>query len=347
MPHEFKGVMIGAGYFAQFQAEAWRRLRGVRITAVADTSPGKAAEFSARWGFPKSYLSAEEMLEKETPDFVDIVTRAETHLDIVQMVAKRKIQVICQKPMAPSLSECREMVKICKESGVRLLIHENWRWQPWYRETKQVVDSGVLGVPYHLAFRHRAGDGVGAYPYSLQTYFRGMSRLLIYETLVHHLDTARYLAGEIARIFCQTQRVNPAIKGEDSVLIQLSFINGMLGIIDANRINGRNPARMAMGSCRVEGDRGLVRITSSGRMFLSEHGKEETPLPFHPPEEGYRGDSIRSAQEHYLSCLRSGERCESEGEDYLESVAAVEACYRSASTGNVVNMSDFLPSSKH
>jgi D-apiose dehydrogenase len=335
---DLKGVMIGAGYFAQFQAEAWNRISGVKITAVADSTPNRAAEFAAKWQIPRSYLDAEQMLLQENPDFVDIVTRPESHLPLTQAAARSGLQVICQKPMATSWTECQGMVEACKTAGVRLLIHENWRWQPWYREARRVMDSGALGRPYYLAFRHRAGDGVGPEPYAAQSYFRQMPRFLIHETLVHYLDTSRYLAGEPSRMFCQTQRVNPVIAGEDCVLIHLSFLNGMQGLIDANRISGRVPAKMAMGSFRVEGDRGMVRSTSNGRMFLTEHGKEEVALPFRPPEEGYRGDSVRSAQEHYVNCLKTGQDCESEGKDYLRTVAAVEACYQSAASGQAVQL---------
>ena len=335
-PGNLKGVIIGAGYFAQFQAEGWNRVQGVKIAAVADLSPERAVEFATRWNIPQTYLDAEEMLHQEKPDFIDIITRPESHLQLTQMAARHGVHVICQKPMAPTWDDCLAMVAACRNSSVRLLMHENWRWQPWYREAKRIMDTGVLGMPYHLAFRHRAGDGLGSQPYALQPYFRQMPRLLIHETLVHHLDTSRYLAGEFASIYCQTQRINPAIAGEDSVLIQLSFLNGMQGLIDANRISGRVPAKAAMGSFRVEGDRGMVRLTSNGRMFLTEHGREEMALPFTPPQEGYRGDSIRAAQEHYLTCLRTGQRCESEGEEYLMTVAAVEACYQSSSSGHTI-----------
>jgi D-apiose dehydrogenase len=335
-PSALKGVMIGAGYFAQFHAEGWSRTQGARITAVADFAPDRAKDFAARWKIGRSYLDAEEMLQEEKPDFVDIVTRPESHVPLTRLAARLGIQVICQKPMAPTWDNCVAMVETCKQAKVRLLIHENWRWQPWYREAKRIMDSGALGVPYYLAFRHRAGDGLGPEPYAVQPYFRQMPRLLIHETLVHHLDTARFLAGEFSRVYCQTQQINSTILGEDFVLIQLSFLNGMQGLIDANRISGRVPTKVAMGSFRIEGDRGMVRLTSNGRMFLAEHGKDEQELPFRAPDVGYRGDSIRAAQEHYVTCLRTGQPSESDGEDYLKTVTAVETCYKSAASGQAV-----------
>ncbi len=338
MSEDLRGAMIGAGYFSAFQAEAWSRIPGVKILAVADSVPGKAPEFAMRWSLPGAYTSAEEMVQNEKPDFVDIVTRPESHRELAEMAARQGVHVICQKPMASTWEECLAMTDACKKANVRLIVHENWRWQPWYREVKHVMDSGSLGTPYHMTFRMRTGDGLGAEPYKLQPYFREMQNLLIFETAVHHLDTSRFLAGEISRIYCQTRRINPVIRGEDLAEIHLSFVNGMQGLIDANNISGKVPSKAAMGSFRVEGDRGMIRLTSSGRLFLTEHGKEESPYPSPATERGYRGDSVRAAQEHYLICLKTGLRCESEGEEYLNTVAAVEACYRSAETGQVVSL---------
>lgn len=335
-----KGVMIGAGYFAQFHAEGWSRTSGVAIVAVADATPGRASEFAAKWNIPRADVDAAEMLDREKPDFVDIVTRPEAHLSLTERAASKGIHVICQKPMAPSWQDCLAMVAACKRAGVRLLIHENWRWQPWYREAKRVIDSGALGIPYHLAFRHRTGDGLSPSPYRQQPYMVQMPRLLVYETLVHHLDTGRYLAGEIDSLYCQMKRINPVIAGEDCVMIHLSFAGGVQGLIDGNRISGKVPSSLALGSFRIEGDQGMIRCSSSGKLFLTQHGKDETALQYPLPSAGYRGDSIRAAQEHYISCLRTGDRCESEGEEYLKTVAVVEACYESAEKRQVVTIED-------
>ena len=321
---------MGQAILPNFTAEGWSRTAGAAIVAVADATPGRASEFAAKWNIPRADVDAAEMLDREKPDFVDIVTRPEAHLSLTELAAAKGIHVICQKPMAPSWQDCLAMVAACKHAGVRLLIHENWRWQPWYRETKRVMDSGALGTPYHLAFRHRTGDGLGPSPYSQQPYFVQMPRLLVYETLVHHLDTGRYLAGEIDSVYCQMKRINPVIAGEDCAMIHMSFASGVQGLIDGNRISGKVPSSLALGSFRVEGDQGMIRCSSSGRLFLTQHGKDETALSYMLPSIGYRGDSIRAAQEHYVSCLQTDERCESEGQEYLKTVAAVEACYESA-----------------
>src|SRR5262245_51902265 len=104
--------MIGGGRFARFHAEAWRRVAGARIVAVADEAPGLAEEFSEQFGIPRAYRDAAEMLEREQPDFVDIVTRPDSHLEIIRLAARHGGSVICQKPLAPTWEDCVAMVNV-------------------------------------------------------------------------------------------------------------------------------------------------------------------------------------------------------------------------------------------
>ncbi len=330
-----KGAMIGAGYFAQVHAEGWTRIQDATIAAVADTDRERAAAFAARWGIPAVYADAGEMIERERPDFVDIVTRPDTHLELTSLAARRGVNVICQKPMATTPEDCKAMVCVCEEAGVRLIVHENWRWQAWYREVRRISDAGCLGRVFHLGFRLRNGDGRGPQPYTAQPYFREMPRLLIYETLVHFLDTFRFLAGEIESIYCVTRRLNPVLRGEDYAVIEVQFAAGAHGLIDANRISGPATPSVTFGELRVEGDAGFVRMTPDGDLFTTRYGEPEQPHPYDKPAAGYKGDSVRAFQEHAVTCLHTGEQAESDGRAYLATVAAMEACYRSAASGRV------------
>jgi predicted dehydrogenase len=333
-----KGLIIGAGYFAQFQAEAWQRIAEAAILAVVDPVPGKAKTFADRYGIPRAYESVETALDRERPDFVDIATRPESHLDLTRLAASRGVHVICQKPMAPTWEECVEMVNVCESAGVRLLMHENWRWQPWYREIKRLLDEDVFGQPFQLSFLLRTGDGRGGEPYTVQPYFRQMPKLLIYETLVHFLDTFRFLAGGITSVYCRTARINPIIRGEDQALVQMTFASGAQGLLDANRISGPVPTEVTMGRFRLEGERAMIRLSPDGRLWLTEYGHAEREHPFPTTEAGYKGDSVHATQRHLIDCLRSGRASESDGRDYLQTVAAVFACYRSAETGQGVEL---------
>lgn len=313
--------------------DAWRRMSGsAAIEALVEPDPARARAFATQWSIPKVFATFDEMLAVWAggkPDFVDIATRPDTHLPLTCAAAEAGIHVLSQKPMASTLEESIRMVEVCRENGVRLLVHENWRWQPWYRE----IHKHDLGPLHYIGFRMRTGDGRGPTPYESQPYFATMPRLLIYETLVHFIDTCRYLVGEIEEVYCRTQRLNPLIAGEDAAQIHLRFANGAIGVIDANRIAGVMPSPIAFAEALIEGSAARITMTDTGDLAIRRHGdSQETPIAFDKPQTGYKGDSILALQLHFVDCLRTGARCESEGEDYLRTVKTVFACYESAAT---------------
>jgi predicted dehydrogenase len=317
--------LIGAGFFAQHHIEGWKRIPGVEIVALADPDEERARPFAKKWGIARTFPSAQELLREERVDFLDVVTRPETHLDLVTIAAGRGVHVLCQKPMAPTLVECLGMVETCARANVRLLIHENWRWQPWYREIRRLLDSGEVGAPRRLEFVMRTGDGRGPEAYRAQPYFRKMPRLLLYETAVHFLDTIRFLAGEATALRCEMGRKNPAIVGEDWARVEISLAGGATAGIDADRTDGPMTPPLTMATFRLVGEKGRVRLLDDGRILVAE--KEHA---YAWSREGYRGDSVKATLEHLVDGLRSGRPCETEGREYVRTVALVEACYRSA-----------------
>lgn len=332
-----KGAIAGGGFFAGFHMDAWQRMPDVEIAAVVDTDRIRAQVFAEQWKIPNVYADIREMLAVERPDFVDIATRPEAHLHLTALVAAAKTHVICQKPMAPTLEESVAMVDICKQQHVRLLLHENWRWQPWYREVHRRIED--LGTMHYAGFRMRTGDGRGPAPYPSQPYFASMPKLLIYETLVHFLDTCRFLLGEIESVYCQTQRLNPLIAGEDAAQIHLRFVSGAVALIDANRIVGTMPPPVAFGEALFEGSKARMTMSGDGDLHIRRHGQDDQQIVYDKPATGYKGDSILAMQRHFVTCLRTGEHCESEGEDYLNTVRAVFACYESAEANATVRLS--------
>ncbi|MGB9605287.1 MAG: Gfo/Idh/MocA family protein [Bryobacteraceae bacterium] len=327
-----RGALIGCGFFGRIQAEAWRRIPEAEIVAACDRDLARAQQVA-----PQAYLSAAHMLESERLDFVDIATTPEAHLELVRLAAGHGVHIICQKPMAPDWEQAVAMVKAAEAAGVRLIIHENWRWQPWYREAAARMRQGEIGFPLTYWFRVRRHDGRGSHPYPQQPYFRQMPRLLIFETMVHTLDTARMLFGEIESVCALLRRVNPNIAGEDHAALLVRHQDALFGVMDGHRFLDLTPDSPPLGEAWFEGDRGCLHVTAEGHLL-----QDGCLVWENRARQGYRGDSVRAAQQHFVACLLSGAPAESEGREYLKTFAAVEAAYRSAAEGRLVALREFL-----
>ena len=330
-----RGAVIGAGYFSHFHFDAWNRIDDVAIVACCDVDASKAHAVAAKHGIGSVYTDYRRMLDEHRVDFVDIVTRPDTHLAIGREVADRGIDMICQKPLAPTTDEAHQVV--AATSGVRMMVHENFRFQPWYREMKHRLDAGDLGDRLHgITFRNRAGDGHGDDAYmARQPYFQTMQRFLIFEAGIHTVDTFRYLGGEIARVFCTHRRLNPVIAGEDAALAIFEFESGGLGTYDANRFNESTAAdpRYTFGQVTLEGNGGTIRLDEDGKMTWQPLGEAPRPIDYGPSRVGFAGDCVAATQRHFVDCLRSGDPFETSGAQYLRSIGVTEAMYRSSQTG--------------
>lgn len=339
-----KGVCIGAGYFSHFQYEAWSRIPEVEIVAFSNRDPVKAAEVSAKFGLARCYADYREMFDRERPDFVDVITPPPSHQSICAEAAKRGIHIICQKPLGPSLAVAREIVAEASRAGVRFMVHENFRFQPWHREIRRQIDAGAIGDRLHsLAFRTRMGDGWGENAYiPRQPYFRDYLRLLVYETGVHFIDTFRFLAGDITRVTAWLRRLNPVIKGEDCGLLVFEFASGAVGQWDANRFNEPAcplpDARYTFGEFLVEGNGGSLRLALDGRITLKPLGGTELTIDYRHERRGFAGDCCYLAQRHFTHCLLNGSPCETSGDEYLKTMAIQEAIYESAARRGPVDL---------
>ena len=330
MAGTLKGGIIGCGFFAQHHIEAWRRIPEVELAAASDPQLERA-----RQAAPHAYGSAKEMLDREQLDFVDIAARADLHLPLVRLAAARKIPVICQKPVAPDWPTAVEIVETAEAAGVPLMIHENWRWQPWYRAVHNAIAAGRIGAPIGYAFITRCRDGLGDNPYPRQSYFRDLRRFLIDEALVHHLDTARFLFGDIEAVYAQALRRNPRIAGEDFALIAVTHKTGVQGWIDGHRFLDPEQDGPVLGTAFFEGEQGRLRVVPTGDVYLGQ-----ALLWTNNVTSGYRGDSVRATQAHFISCLREGTAFESAGRAYLHTFAAVEACYRSTAAHRQIRIEE-------
>ncbi len=337
-----KGACIGAGYFSQFHLEAWNRIPEVTLTALCDLDRPRAEAQAQAYGLERCYADYREMIAAEKPDFIDILSPPGTHLEIVEFAARRGVAMICQKPLAPGLDGCRALVALTEAHDVPFMVHDNWRWQPWYREIKKIMGKGTIGDVSFAYFQMRMGDGWGPDAYlDRQPFFRDYERLLIYETGVHFIDTFRFLFGEIRRVYAQLYRLNPVIRGEDCGQVFFHFDSGQRAIMDANRYNEDESGvslykchpRTTFGIMRLDGSAGHLIMDSCGDLTVKQLGRASYHHEYYREHRGFAGDSVYHTFRHFVANLIEGKLFETNGREYLKTLEVVEACYRSAASG--------------
>ena len=141
-------AIFGAGFWARCQLAAWREVGGVECVAIFNRSRDKAEAFARDLGIPAVYDDAEKLLREVEPDFVDNITEVGGHKPLSLLCAKHRIPCICQKPMAASLKDARQMVAAFAKAKTPFFVHENWRWQKPMRALIDTLRSGVIGTPF-------------------------------------------------------------------------------------------------------------------------------------------------------------------------------------------------------
>lgn len=337
---EFRGALIGCGFFAVNQLHAWRDLPGAAIVAICDRDPARLALVGDQFGIERRYRDAAEMLETEKLDFVDIATTVASHRPLVELVARHRLPVICQKPFAPSIADARAMVAACETAGVPLMVHENFRWQSPIQAVKAEVGGGAIGEPFWARVSFRSGYDV----FSGQPYLATGERFIIEDLGIHILDIARFLFGDVARLAARTRRVNPAIKGEDVATMLLDHESGLTSIVDCSYATRLPIEPFPETLVEIDGSGGTLRLGQGYRLTVNgKGGTRERDLsppllawasrPWHNIQE-----SVLAIQRHWIECLSNGTEPSTSGRDNIGTFALVDAAYEGARTGETIDM---------
>jgi predicted dehydrogenase/kynurenine formamidase len=338
-----RGVLIGAGYFSDFHLDAWGRLPGAEIVCVCDLDETKALRAAAKYGIANVSTDPCAAIARKDIDFVDIATPSAGRLKLVELAVNRGLPVICQKPLAADFAAAKRIIDVAVSSAAPFMVHENFRFQPWYREIKRLLDTGVVGKKVHtMTMRTRLGDGWGEQAYlGRQPYFRTMPRLLVHETGIHFVDTFRFLAGEIEECFASLRRLNPLIAGEDAGRICFRFRGGTEAVWDANRYNEplTDDPRYTFGELLVEADGGSIWLGFDGSITVKKLGQPAYLHEYSPSRHGFGGDCVYACQQHFLDVLDGRVVCETSPREYEKSLRVVEALYDSARTNRPARLS--------
>lgn len=334
---ELRVAIAGLGYFSQFHLSAWAAQPDVQLVGACDPT--------ARPELPcPCYDTLPALLAATQPDLIDIVAPPAAHAELIRASLADGRWIICQKPFARDLNEAQTLTKMAEAANTCLVIHENFRFQPWYRALKDFLASGQMGQVYQARFALRPGDGRGAEAYlARQPAFQTMPRLLIHETGVHFIDLFRWLFGDVTSVYADLTRLNPHIKGEDSGVLIMDHVTGTRSIFDGNRLSdhiAENP-RKTMGDLQVEGEGGTVTLDGTGALWFRPFGTQSVQAisnPYPVDDASFGGGCVAALIDHVAHAWQTGQTPDNVAGTYLDVVRASAAAYRSADTGQKIQL---------
>jgi predicted dehydrogenase len=322
-------ALIGAGNISYYHLIAWARLGGlVRVVAICDPDLDRARRRAEEFGISRACTSVEEILANESIDVFDIASPRETHAAYVELAAARGIDVLCQKPLAPTLAEAEALIRrvSCKH---RLMVHENWRFRPWYRKLGKWIEAGELGKP---TYAHVAMFSSGLLPdatgrrHSLerQPFMVNEARLMITEVLIHHLDVLRWLLGPLRVISARVARTVADAKGDTLATVFLETASGNPVVLSGT---------IAAPGFRPVGQDDLTIIGSEASATLAgailRLVGARRQIECYDSTHGYQA-SFDGVMAHFVDRLRSGAPFETDPVDNLETLRLVEHAYWAA-----------------
>lgn len=322
-------AIAGAGMIAPYHLRAWQTQGArARVVALCDPDPLRARAMAAEFAIPATFADADALFAHERIDALDVASPRETHAAWVRAAAARGVAVLCQKPLAPTFDEAQRLVDDVG-GRVRFMVHENWRFRPWYRELRRWIDDGVLGVPSLVRMVVLSSgalrDAQGHRPaFVRQPFLAGERRLLMMETLIHHLDVLRMLCGPLRVVAAQAGRTLPDVPGDTVAAILLATAGGAPVEVVGSMVAPGYPAR-TMDRLELVGTRASALFADNVLRLMDAAGAMHDEA--YDLEAAYQA-SFDHAIAHFLDALMRDAPFETEAADNLLTLRLVEEAYR-------------------
>ncbi|ROZ77603.1 Gfo/Idh/MocA family protein [Ramlibacter sp. WS9] len=320
--------LAGAGWVTQHHLAGWARMGArAKVVAIADPNAAAARARAGEFDIAQVFDSAGQMLDEAQLDAVDVAAPREFHAEIVRMAARKGLAVLCQKPLAPTLAQARSLVAEV-EGRCRLMVHENWRFRPYYRDLAGWLNAGRIGDVVQgqmtLLTSGLIPDAQGQLPaLARQPFVALLDRALVMEILIHHIDTLRFLLGDLCLRHARLGHLSPAMKGEDRAFLAFeTATQAPIAMLANLAVHGQPPNLV---------DR-LTLIGTHGTIVLDGDtlrcmGAQPGELTYDMP--ACYAQSYAAAIAHFVDCVASGAPFETAASDNLRTLELVESAYAS------------------
>ncbi|UCE13403.1 MAG: Gfo/Idh/MocA family oxidoreductase [Candidatus Heimdallarchaeota archaeon] len=200
--NSLKFGLIGCGSFGVYCLNTFSGLKEIEIVAVADTDEGSAKRIGQQFGV-EWYNNPIELIQRHDIDLIHIATPPHTHYELGVQAIKNGKHVLCEKPLALSLEEAEEMLKLAEQMNIIIPVDFVLRYVPIVDIIKNTIQSRVLGNPIHAYFENYASDeGLSQNHWFWDEHKSGG---IFIEHAVHFFDLYSYWFGETKVLWANSQ----------------------------------------------------------------------------------------------------------------------------------------------
>lgn len=354
------GCAGGGFIMADCHLVAYRNA-GFNPVAIASRSTETASKVAARHNIPTVHDSFDALLADPQVEILDVAVPPQNQPDLIRRAVDlgrgRLRGILAQKPLAMSVREGRELVKLCADAGIVLAVNQNMRFDQSVRAMKKLLENGELGTPVFASIDMRA------VPHWMP-WAEGLPSLSTFIMSIHHLDTFRYWFGTPDRVLAST-RPDPRTKFPHTDGINLYILewddgkrasgwddvwtgpNEVVKSSSDSHVSADDTVRIRW---RVEGTNG-VAVGSIG--WPKYPAKVPSTLAYRTtsrPDEWVQSDwpevwfpdAFVGTMAQLLVAVENGTEPEIGGRDNLETLALCEAVFTAATKHRVCTVHEFL-----
>ena len=247
--------LIGYLFMGKAHSNGWRQAprffemkHGVRLHTICGRNAAAVEKARKQYGWDHAATDWREVVANPEIDVIDINTPNDSHAEIAIAAARAGKHILCEKPLAMNVKECRQMLQAVKKAKVVHMICHNYRRIPAIAQAKKMIDEGALGQIRHYHARYAQSwlvDPKAPRLWRMQKQYAGSGAHG--DINAHIIDLARYLVGEFDEITGQMHTFikqrplpdNPKKMGrvtvDDAAQCIGRFKNGALANLEATR----------------------------------------------------------------------------------------------------------------